>query len=132
MTSRNEAHTALVRAALEQLAIRGYTAWGNQTGVWFEEDTGRPHKYGKTGSADIFCILPIPVQSVGRTFGIHAEFEAKTGAAVQKKNQKLHQKFVVERNGGIYVVFRSVEGLFDAIKMAVQPYQIDMPHTPLQ
>ena len=119
----NEAHTALVRTALQALATVGHTAWQNETGVWFEEN-GRPHKYGKKGSADIFCILPIYVQSVGRTFGIHAEFEAKTGTGKQPKHQKLHQEFVVERNGGIYILFRSVDGLLDAIKMAVNSYRI--------
>ncbi len=119
----NEAHNALVKDALEKLALSGYCAWPNETGVWFEEN-GRPHKYGKKGSADIFCILPIPIASVGKTYGIHCEFEAKTGTGRQSKNQKLHQEYVVERNGGIYILFRSVDELLDAIKLAVTRYQV--------
>jgi len=136
----NEAHTKLVREALQELAIQGYTAWENQTGVWFEEN-GRPHKYGKKGSADIIAIYPIEYHGI--KFGIHCEFEAKTGNAVQKKNQKLHQKFVVERNGGIYIVFRAadvsdeaiktgVDELLSKIKTAVQKYRTEKPHTQLQ
>lgn len=130
--ANNEAHTALVREALQELALQGYTAWQNETGVWFEEN-GRPHKYGKKGSADIFCILPVQVGN--KKFGIHAEFEAKTGTGRQSKNQKLHQEFVVERNGGIYIVFRATDGsdeaikkgvfgLLEAIKIATKPYCI--------
>jgi hypothetical protein len=114
--ANNEAHTALVRDALQELALQGYTAWQNETGVWFEEN-GRPHKYGKKGSADIFCILPIEI--AGRKFGVHAEFEAKTGTGRQSKTQKLHQEFVVERNGGIYILFRSVPELLEEIKKQI-------------
>jgi hypothetical protein len=122
--ARNDAHTALVKAALEALAMRGITAWPNQTGVWFE-DGGRPHKYGKKGSADIMAIIPRratiyhrngDLLCQGTTIGQHAEFEAKTGRAVQSENQKKHQKFVVERNGGLYIVFYSVEGLLGILQ----------------
>jgi hypothetical protein len=114
--ANNEAHNLLVNSALQELALQGYTAWKNDTGVWFEEN-GRPHKYGKKGSADIFCILPIVV--AGRKFGIHAEFEAKTGTGRQSKSQALHQEFVVERNGGIYILFRSVPDLLSQISKSV-------------
>jgi hypothetical protein len=106
VANNNEAHTALVRAALQELAVNGYTAWQNSTGVWFDDD-GRPHKYGKVGSADIYCILP--------PHGRHCEFEAKTGTGKQSINQEKHQKYVVERNGGIYILFRSVSELISAI-----------------
>jgi len=130
----NEAHTILVREALQELALQGYCAWPVNTGAT-KTDSGGFIKFGKKGGADISAIIPIPVKSAGRTFGIHAEFEAKTGNAVQRKNQKLHQEFVVERNGGIYIVFRATDGseeaikkgvsnLLEAIKMAVKPYQI--------
>lgn len=100
--ARNEAHNALVRAALEQLAIHGYTAWKNETGAWFDDDD-RPHKYGKKGSGDIFIILP--------PNGRHVEAEAKTGTGKQSKDQQDHQRYCVERNGGVYILFRDVPAL---------------------
>ncbi len=129
--AHNEAHTILVREALQELALQGYTAWPVNTGAT-KTDSGGFIKFGKTGAADISCILPI--QFMGKIFGVHCEFEAKTGSAVQRKNQKLHQKFVVERNGGIYIVFRAtdasegsikkgVNDLIDAIKMVENSYR---------
>lgn len=97
--ANNAAHNALVREALQELAIRGYTAWENETGVWFDEGR-RPHKYGKKGSGDIFIVLP--------PNGRHVECEAKTGSGRQSKNQNLHQEFCIEKNGGAYILFRSV------------------------
>lgn len=116
--AHNEAHNALVKDALEQLALSGYTAWSNQTGVWFEYTIehgklkkGRPHKYGKTGSGDIIIVLPMIVMTASglkRTIGWHVEAEAKTGLGRQGENQSLHQEFCVERNGGAYILFRDV------------------------
>lgn len=118
--ANNEAHNALVREALQELAIKGYTAWKNETGVWFEYSIvngnlhrGRPHKYGKTGSGDIFIVLQRKVMIDGYpyTIGQHVEAEAKTGTGRQSDNQSDHQKFCVEKNGGVYILFRSVEEL---------------------
>lgn len=100
--AHNEAHTALVNAALDALALNGYTAYKNETGAWFE-DSGRVHKYGKKGSADIICLMP--------PRGRHVECEAKTGVGKQSPGQIKHQKFVVERNGGVYILFRDVDFL---------------------
>ena len=98
----DNAHTILVYDALQALAKHGYTAWQNNTGA-IKTDTGRYQKYGKVGSADIMGIL----QPNGR----HMELEAKTGTGRQSKEQKIHQQFVVERNGGLYILFRSVDDL---------------------
>lgn len=123
--NNSAAHTALVRSALEDLAINGYTAWQNQTGVWFEKNDndptkkGRPHKYGKAGSADIFLILPVTIHGV--VIGVHIEAEAKTGNAKQSVNQKKHQKYVVERNGGVYFVFRTTAELLNQLA-AIKQY----------
>ncbi len=127
----NEAHTLLVNAALQELAIQGYTAWGVNTGA-LKTESGGFLKFGKKGAADISAIIPIEYH--GKTFGIHCEFEAKTGNAVQRKNQKLHQKYVIERNAGIYIVFRSVDaseasikkgvdGLLDEIRKIISEFQ---------
>lgn len=125
--ARNQEHNVLVRAALERLAQEGYCAWENETGVWKDEH-GRPHHYGKIGSGDIICIIPIQIGD--RILGLHCEFEAKTGKSAarqveknesKRKSQRLHQKFVVERNGGFYVIFSSVDQLMLEI-VACQPY----------
>ena len=102
--SNEEGHSALVKAALEELAIRGHFAWGNraETPRFIE---GRFIPFGKKGSADILIVLP---------GGRHGEAEAKTGEAEQRKEQKIHQR-MVEKNGGLYVVFRSVKDLFDQL-----------------
>jgi len=124
--ANNDAHTALVREALQELALQGYTCWANQTGA-LRTESGGFLKFGKVGSADIFCVLPIFWHD--RKFGVHAEFEAKTGTGRQSKNQKLHQEFVVERNGGVYIVFRSVPELLAEVKRVVNFYHISTPHS---
>ena len=93
------AHTRLVREACEWLAINRYFAWPNQTGA--TKIGGRFIRYGKPGSGDIIAVLP---------GGKHSEFEAKTGMGTQRKSQKAHQK-MVEAQGGLYLVFRSVDDL---------------------
>jgi hypothetical protein len=100
-------HKQLKNDALEWLATAGYFAWPNETGGAFND--GRFIRFGKTGSGDILCVLG----SLGR----HAEFEAKTGDAVQKKAQKIHQ-MMVEKKGGLYIVFRSVEDLQAQLRAA--------------
>lgn len=105
--ANNEAHNKLVRLTLEQLAINGYSAYKNETGVW-KDTAGRPHPYGKVGSGDIIIILP--------PYGKHVEAEAKTGTGRQNKNQKLHQKYVVERNGGSYILFREIPFLLKRLE----------------
>src|ERR1700747_470633 len=104
---RNDAHTALVREALEKLALGGITAWQVNTGA-HKTQSGGYIKYGKTGAADICAIIPRKIGKV--IIGQHCEFEAKTGMRAEtqseknksdRKNQRLHQQFVVERNGGL-------------------------------
>src|SRR4051794_16870720 len=76
--SNSAEHKALVNSALEWLAQNRYFAWPNQTGAAKVE--GRFIRFGKVGSADILSVLAPD--------GRHAEFEAKTGNAVQRKGQK--------------------------------------------
>lgn len=126
--AHNEAHNALVRDALQELAIAGYTAWRNETGVWFEYFIkngklvkGRPHKYGKVGSGDIMGVLPrkfwIPSGSgsIQITIGQHFEAEAKTGVGNQSENQNIHETHCVNANGGIYILFRSTRELLSEL-----------------
>lgn len=105
--ANNEAHNALVAAALQELAIQGFIAWKNETGVWFDKN-GRPHKYGKVGSGDIIILLP--------PHGRHVEAEAKTGTGRQSESQKKHQIYCIERVGGVYILFRSVIELIERVR----------------
>lgn len=98
------AHTQLVKACLEELALMGYAAWPNNTGALKVDD--RFVRYGKRGSGDIFVLLPRLVD--GKIYGVHGEIECKTGGAVQMKHQKTHMR-VVRNNGGVYLVVRSRE-----------------------
>lgn len=109
MPNQSAAHTALVNAAIEALALRGYTAWKTAAGAMRNED-GYFMKYGKKGAGDITGILP--------PNGRHFEAEAKTGGGAQNKNQKLHQQFVVERNGGLYILFHTLDELFSGLAAA--------------
>jgi len=109
MPINNEKHTKLVHEALVALAKAGYSAWLNNTGGTKTQSRGWV-TFGKKGSGDILLVL--------QPFGTHTELEAKTGNAVQRQSQKIHQKYVVEKNGGIYIVFHSVEELLSLIKKA--------------
>jgi hypothetical protein len=107
--AHNEAHNALVRDALQELALAGYTCWPTNTGA-FKTDHGTFIKYGKKGGGDITGILA--------PHGRYFEAEAKTGAGRQSEAQINHQKYVVERNGGLYILFRSVPELLAALRAA--------------
>ena len=100
-------HKQLKNDALEWLATAGYFAWPNETGGTFID--GRFMKFGKKGSGDILAVLG--------PHGRHAEFEAKTGDASQSKGQRVHQS-MVEKRGGLYLVFRSVEDLQQQMRVA--------------
>jgi hypothetical protein len=91
-------HKQLKNDALEWLATAGYFAWPNETGGAYVK--GSFIRYGKKGSGDIIAVIQ----------SRHCEFEAKTGGGEQSKAQKIHQQ-MVEKHGGLYLVFRSVEDL---------------------
>jgi hypothetical protein len=98
-------HKKLKNDALEWLAVAGYFAWPNETGA--TEIDGRFMRFGKKGSGDILAVI----------HSRHCEFEAKTGNAVQSKHQRIHQ-LMVEKHGGLYIVFRSLEDLQCQLKAA--------------
>lgn len=105
----SDEHSALKKAALEWLAVNGFFAWDNQTGgAW---RAGRFIRFGKTGSGDLLGVLP---------GGRHLEGEAKTGNAEQNSNQKIHQR-MVEKNGGLYILFHSVDELAAQLNAAGYP-----------
>lgn len=114
----DNAHTALVRAALVALSSAGHLAWDNQTGSgWVGKyiartatgrtviDNARPVSFGLPGSADILGIL---------MSGAPLAAEAKTGTGRQQKNQHNFQ-IAWEKRGGIYILFRSVDDLMESV-----------------
>ncbi len=110
-------HRELIRAASERLAIDGYFAWPNRTGA--AEIEGRFIPFGKKGSGDILACVN----------SRHMEFEGKTGKAVQSKGQKIHQR-KVEENGGLYLVFHTVDELMDRLRTAGYPPRTHIPGNP--
>ncbi len=115
----DNAHTNLVRAALVALSSHGHLAWDNQTGSgWVGKlmgrtgagrivlDLARPISFGLPGSADIIGLT-------AKGTGLAAE--AKTGTGRQRKNQQNFQT-AWEKRGGIYVLFRSVDELLEAVR----------------
>lgn len=122
--NNSAAHNELIARALEALAIAGYCAWKTGTGAYKSEETGTFIKYGKKGGADITMIVPRAMSYYNgngcikeTAIGQHVEAEGKTGKAVQRKSQRDHQKFVVEKNGGIYILFHTVDELMEKMKL---------------
>jgi hypothetical protein len=102
----SEAHSRLVKECVEELALRGYPAWPNQTGMAWRDR--RPVRFGKKGSGDVLTVLPRRI--AGELVGVHGEIECKTGGAVQSKKQKAHMR-VVLGCGAVYLVIRSRDEL---------------------
>ncbi len=100
-------HSQLIRDAIEYLSLNGYFVWENKTGGT-PTDRGGFVTYGKPGSADIIGIM-----SDGS--GRHLEMEAKIPPDTQSKKQKVHQ-MMIERHGGVYIVFRTIEELAVALQ----------------
>lgn len=103
-------HTALVEAILLALGqMPDVVAWKNTTGVGRTFTGDRPIRFGLVGSSDVFAV----VGPRGRFLGA----EAKTGGAVQSKQQKAFQR-AVEAVGGVYVVCRSVDDALAGVARA--------------
>lgn len=94
----------LVRAALNYLKAVGVLAWRNNTGMLFDR-TGRPVRYGFTGSGDIFGIT-----AGGRFLSI----ECKVGKNKESDSQKQFRMDVVAA-GGLAIVIRSLDDLEEAL-----------------
>ena len=97
----------VLRACEEYLQLRGYFAWRNNTGA-VQIAPGRFVRFGKPGSPDIIGIIK-ECNGNGRFFGI----ECKSSTGRQSAEQKKFEKNCV-RNGGLYVLARSVDDLKEA------------------
>lgn len=109
--SRGSAHGRVRRAdrtleapvlheCLAWLHAHGVFVWRNNTGTYWSGD--RPISYGYPGSADIIGLLP----GSGRFLAI----ECKSSIGKQSRKQ-LHFQEQVERDGGVYLLVRSVQNL---------------------
>ena len=96
--------SVVVAQCLEWLATHRIFAWRNNTGS-YKTPEGRFVRYGHVGSADILGLLPD-----GRFLAV----ECKTPAGTQSRPQKVFQQ-IIRRNGGMYVLARSVADLERAI-----------------
>lgn len=67
----------------------------------FNAHEGRFIRFGKPGSGDLLAISP---------FGRWVEAEAKSDEGEQSEEQ-IERQHEVERRGGVYVLFRSIEDL---------------------
>lgn len=92
-------HSELVNNCLFFLSLNRIFAWQNNTGA---AKIGNAFvQFGKKGSSDIIGILPD-----GRFLGV----EIKIGKDTQKPEQIIFQDRI-ERNGGIYILVRSIDDL---------------------
>lgn len=94
----------LVSAALIYLKAVGIESWRNNTGMLFDR-TGRPVRYGFTGSGDIFGIV-----SGGRFLSV----ECKVGKNKESAPQERFRRDVLAA-GGLAIVIRSLDDLEEAL-----------------
>lgn len=102
-------HTNLVNATMKALTERFKDARFFKKNVGADQKTF--HLYGTPGEGDIFGLLA--------PRGCAIWLEAKTGKATQSENQKNFQA-TVERYGGQYHVFRSVEQAIQIVENALR------------
>lgn len=103
-------HTALVEEIVLALGqLPDVLVWKNATGVGRTLTGERRIRFGLVGSSDVLAL----VGPRGRFLGL----EAKTGLAVQSKQQKAFQR-AVEAVGGVYVVCRSAADALAGVERA--------------
>ena len=100
-----EEHKLLVSQIIKYLGSqRNFRVWKNHTGATKVGD--RFIHYGLKGSADITGII--------QPAGVRLEIEVKTGVARQSKEQRNFEA-MIERFGGIYIVARDLEGVYNEL-----------------
>lgn len=100
-----EEHKLLVSQLIKYLGSQdNFRVWKNHTGATKVGD--RFIHYGLKGSADITGII--------QPSGQRLEIEVKTGSARQTKEQR-NFGAMVNRFGGIYIVARDLEGVYNEL-----------------
>lgn len=99
-------HNALVGEIILAINPRFGVFWKNETGAAYTN--GRMIKYGLVGSADI----------LGCMNGRFVAIEVKTGNGKLSDVQK-NFKAAIEKNGGVFVVGRSVKQVFLELSLLI-------------
>jgi hypothetical protein len=107
---KGQSETALVKACLALLKLRGVPAWRNNTGAMRATYKGKARliRFGAPGASDILAILP----PHGRLWAI----ECKVG-----RNQPTDDQAAFLANvraaGGVAILIRSVDELAEAMRV---------------
>lgn len=103
--------SAVLRACLSYLAVRGIRAWRNNSGLaMFAGKSGKPRpvRFGKQGQADILGYMPD-----GRFVAV--ECKASDGKATPDQEEFLAD---VRRAGGVAILARSLDELIAGLEAA--------------
>jgi hypothetical protein len=110
--SYQEHQQLLIRTQLAiQKAIPEARLFPRHVGLFYTKN-GTPISIGIKGQADAICYFPVNFNGV--TFSLFVEIEFKTGNAVQTKEQKVWEKFIISL-GGLYIVARSEDDTVNQI-----------------
>lgn len=107
--AKGKAETALVRAVLEYLQLRGIPSWRNNTGAaTYVDKYGRKRhvKYGVPGASDILGLIP----PTGRLLAI----ECKAGK-IKPTDKQIEFLDMVREAGGLAVVAYDLGDAFEAL-----------------
>lgn len=103
--------SAVLRACLDYLAVRGIMAWRNNSGLAMMRGRGgkpQPVRFGKKGSSDILGVLP-----GGRLLAV--ECKASDGKPTDEQIAFLDR---VRAAGGVAILARSLDDLIAGLREA--------------
>lgn len=105
-----QTESEIQNAIMQYLALKNIFHWRNNSGCLMTEYKGRkrPVRYGKVGSPDIICVYK------GKFVGIEVKGQDKTGKWGEQSEVQQHFQTLIENNGGIYVLAKSID---DVIKV---------------
>jgi hypothetical protein len=108
MTTERTTESAILRACLDYLRLRGFMAWRNNTGAYSVQSGAKTRyvRYGAVGSGDIFAVLP------GGRF-LSVECKAVRGVPTDAQEQWIDS---IRAVGGIAGVVRGVDDLDGMLK----------------
>lgn len=98
-TRRTTPEGEVLKAVLDALKLRGVYAWRNNSGALFNP-AGRPVRFGKVGSADVFGLL-----FNGRFLAIEVKAPGREGTLTEAQWEFLCQ---VKARGGVAMVASDV------------------------
>lgn len=111
MLSTELEHPIQTQIMLEFGSRTDMKIWRQNTGAAKTLDGKRFIRFGVVGCADISGIIK---------GGIRLEIEVKKRTGQQRKEQKAFQR-MIESMGGIYIVARSVDDVYNGLRGFIQP-----------